>query len=74
MENYKENTDYKKYIYESENIEQINITDEYDMYIYKANMGMGKTESLKNVIDNYKKILIISFRISLDVQYVNQFE
>lgn len=74
MEDYKENTNYKKYIYEDKKIKPINITDEFDMYIYKANMGMGKTESLTNIIDKYKKILIISFRISLDVQYVEQFD
>lgn len=74
MGDYKENENFEKYFYESKFIEPINFSEKYDTYIYKANMGMGKTESLKNIVNTYEKVLIISFRISLDIQYVKQFE
>lgn len=74
MEIYEENNGYDRYLYENEKIDPIKITDKYNTFIYKANMGMGKTESLQNILNSYQKVLIISFRISLDVQYVEQFD
>lgn len=41
----------------------------YDVLGIKANLGVGKTEELYNLIPKYNKVAIISFRISLDRQY-----
>ena len=46
---------------------------EYDVLAVKANMGVGKTQNLPYIIDMYDKVVILSFRISLDKQYVNNF-
>lgn len=47
---------------------------EYDLLAIKANMGVGKTTNLPLLINQFKKVVILSFRISLDQQYVNNFE
>jgi hypothetical protein len=39
----------------------------------KAAMGVGKTKNLKELINKYNKIVIVSFRVTLDKAYVKQF-
>lgn len=48
---------------------------EYDTIITKSCMGTGKTKNINKLIETnkYKKILIISFRITLDEEYVRNF-
>lgn len=43
--------------------------------LLKSTMGTGKTKSLKNIISKYnsKKIVIISFRVTLDKEYTRKF-
>jgi hypothetical protein len=46
----------------------------YDTICVKGAMGIGKTKTLKNLFKKYKKIIIISFRITLDKEYVKNFD
>lgn len=46
---------------------------EYDILAIKANMGVGKSENLKYLIDQYEKVVIVSFRISLNKQFAENF-
>lgn len=49
---------------------------EHDTIITKSCMGTGKTKNINELIKTniYKKILIVSFRITLDEEYVRNFE
>lgn len=47
---------------------------EYDVIAIKANMGVGKTQNLRDIIYSYDKVVILSFRISLDKQFCDNFD
>lgn len=53
-----------------------NLEKKYDTIVTKSCMGTGKTKNINKLIENnkYKKILIVSFRISLDEEYVRNFK
>jgi hypothetical protein len=40
----------------------------------KANMGMGKTKNLVDLCKKYKKVIIVTFRVSLGREFINKFE
>lgn len=48
----------------------------YNTYCLRAGMALGKTKALEKLFSNkkYKKILMISFRKSLDKTYINKFK
>lgn len=45
----------------------------YDILAVKANMGVGKSENLKYLINQYQNVVIVSFRISLNKQFTEKF-
>lgn len=48
----------------------------YNTYCLRAGMALGKTKALEDLFEkkNYKKILMVSFRKSLDKTYINKFK
>jgi hypothetical protein len=63
-------------IYEDINMKNYHFNDNIDTIMVNAGMGMGKTKKLHNLFNYYenKKIVIVSFRRTLDAEYVNNFE
>lgn len=62
--------------YNNEYVKDYDFDDnKIDTIMLKSTMGTGKTKSLKNLFEKYKnkKIVIVSFRITLDKEYVNNF-
>lgn len=45
-----------------------------DIVCVRSNMMTYKTQNLKELVNHYKKIVIVSFRVSLDEAYINDFE
>lgn len=70
------NKNIKNDIYNLPNMKDYIFYEGINTILVKAGMGMGKTKNLKNLFKNYedKKIIIISFRKTLDREYVNNFE
>lgn len=70
------NKNIKNEIYKSPQMKEYGFHDGVNTILVKAGMGMGKTKMLKNLFKDYedKKIIIISFRKTLDKEYVNNFE
>ncbi len=60
-------------IYSSKNIKKYEFKENFNALCIKANMGIGKTKALEPLLKKYNKVVIVSFRISLDKQYVNNF-
>jgi hypothetical protein len=62
--------------YSTETILPYKFESTYDTYCLRACMGIGKTKGLNELFNNgiYKKIVIISFRKTLDREYVNNFK
>jgi hypothetical protein len=50
--------------------------DKYDTksLAIKANMGIGKTKELRNFCNNFEKIIIVTFRVSLGEEFMNKFK
>lgn len=72
---------YEKYVKDIDIYEDINMKDYHydngiDTILVKAAMGMGKTKKLKNLFNYHKnkKIVIVSFRRTLDREYTQNFE
>lgn len=63
-------------IYESINMKSYHFNAGIDTIMVNAAMGMGKTKKLHGLFDNFenKKIVIVSFRRTLDSEYVRNFE
>lgn len=59
--------------YSSKNIKKYEFKENFNALCIKANMGIGKTKALEPLLKKYNKVVIVSFRISLDKQYVNNF-
>jgi hypothetical protein len=66
---------YKKDIYNENKMKEYHF-DDTDTICVKAGMGLGKTKMLKKLFKNYKnkKIVIVSFRVTLDKEYVKNFD
>jgi hypothetical protein len=65
-----------EYIYEDKSMKDYNFSNEINTLMVKANMGMGKTKKLHNLFKDFKdkKIVIVSFRRTLDREYIQKFE
>lgn len=63
-------------IYESINMKSYHFNTGIDTIMVNAAMGMGKTKKLHGLFDNFedKKIVIVSFRRTLDSEYARNFE
>ena len=67
--------DFKKKKTNRKYIEDITpLLEDNDMLFIKSSMNTGKTYGLKNVFKNYEKKLLVSFRISLEKKYMNDFK
>lgn len=66
---------YKKQIYNDYKMKEYDF-EGCDTLMVKACMGMGKTKNLKKIFNDYKDkvIVIVSFRITLDKEYINKFD
>lgn len=66
----------KKDIYNENYMKEYNFCSNIDTLMIKANTGMGKTKNLKKVFDEFKdkKIVVVSFRITLDKEYTKNFD
>ena len=64
------------YIYEDTKVRDYNFSNGIDTLMIKANMGMGKTKKLHNLFKDFrnKKIVIVSFRRTLDREYIKKFD
>lgn len=49
------------------------ILENTEILCVRANMGMGKTKELKPLFEKYNKIIIVSFRISLNKEHSKKF-
>lgn len=79
--NFNNYENYKKYVKESEIYEESHMrpyhfNDKIDTIMVDAGMGMGKTKQLHDLINYYKnkKIVIVSFRRTLDREYIRNFD
>lgn len=79
--NFNNHKKYEKYvkdvdIYEENHMKSYHFNDGIDTIMVDAGMGMGKTKQLHNLINYYKdkKIVIVSFRKTLDREYTRNFE
>lgn len=70
--NYVENMD----IYGRNYMKDYDFIGNTDTILVKAAMGMGKTKKLHNLFNKFenKKIVIVSFRVTLDKEYINNFD
>lgn len=57
----------------SEEYMQPYMLDNTDILCIRANMGIGKTKNLKSLFKKYNKIIIVSFRISLNKEHAKKF-
>lgn len=68
----------RKEVYNENYMKRYVIEDDINMLMVKASMGLGKTKNLKEVFDEYsysdKTIAIVSFRITLDKEYIKNFD
>lgn len=66
----------KKEIYNEDYMKEYVFGNNINTFFVKASMGLGKTKMLKSLFNKYydKKIVIVSFRITLDKEYVNNFD
>lgn len=64
----------KKEEYDEDYMNEYNFDDTNTICV-KAGMGIGKTKKLENLFKKYeeKKIVIVSFRIKLDKEYIRKF-
>lgn len=66
----------RKEIYNENYMREYEFLNDIDTIAVKATMGLGKTKKLHNLFNKYKnkKIVIVSFRITLDKEYINNFD
>lgn len=64
----------QKEIYKEPFMKKYYFEKEIDTLCIKGAMGIGKTKQLKKLIPKYKKVVILSFRKTLEAEYVKNFE
>lgn len=64
----------KKEIYNEPNMKKYDYEYGVDTLCIKGAMGVGKTKQLHNLIPRYNKVVILSFRKTLDTEYVKKFK
>lgn len=81
IKNHQSFNNFEKYvkevdIYEDKNMKDYHYDNDIDTILVKAAMGMGKTKKLHNLFNYYKnkKIVIVSFRRTLDREYIQNFD
>ena len=62
----------EKEIYNKQCMEKYNFNNSNTLCI-KGAMGIGKTKQLNDLIYKYDKVVVVSFRRTLDKEYVNNF-
>lgn len=75
FENYT-NYVYNMDIYNKNHMKEYEFVGETNTIMVKAAMGTGKTKNLHNLFNKFenKKIVIVSFRVTLDKEYIKNFE
>lgn len=62
------------YKYNEKTMQTYKFTGNFDCLLVKANMRVGKTKNIHKLFKDYKKILIVTFRISLCEDLADKFD